>query len=386
VVASNESYGAEQAPQDLSGGLAQGFSDVLAGAAGGSSRVYAIDGKTAKILPGWPIRLNGAIQSTLPLIGPGHDAALVKLGGTQAVAVSTTGGALALYGADGALIRAAQQNAFGPASDVTDRSGAVLNLFEYAAIGDIDASGGPELVKYGVTTGQLANLAAVGQNFPYNHTIGAYDAATGAPLAAWPRVTDDYQFLSASTIAKVDPKSSAQQVLAGTGLGLLHAYDGVTGADAPGFPKATGGWLFAPAALSGDGRMAGITREGYLFEWAVTAPPCAQTQWPSFRHDPRQTGNYDADGTPPGPPRAVRVAGGRVSFRAPGDDGACGTAKRLVVRGAARQPAVAKAGARVSVALKPGVRRVVVGAVDEAGNAGPFVTRRTGATRRAPVR
>lgn len=380
VVATNETYGAEQSPGDLAGGFAQGFADVLAGALGGSSRVYAVDGKTGKLLPGWPIHLNGAIQDTLPLIGPGHDASLVRVGGAQAIVVSTTGGALALYGVDGTLIRAAQQNAFGPASNVTDRSGVVLNLFEYATVGDIDASGSPDIVKYGVTAGQLANLAATGQNFPYNHTIGAFDAVTGAPLPAWPRVTDDYQFLSASTIAKVDPGSSANQVVAGTGLGLLHAYDGLTGADAPGFPKVTGGWLFAPAAISDDGRIADITREGYLFEWSVKAPAC-QTEWPSFRHDPRQTGNYDADGTPPGAPRGVKVSGGKVSFGAPGDDGRCGTAKRLVVRGAAAKVPPAKAGTRVTVPLKAQTRTVRIGAVDEAGNVGPFVTRRIGATR-----
>ena len=379
VVSTNEVYDAED-PGDLSGGLAQGFADVLGNALGGSSRVYAVDGKTAEFLPGWPIHLNGAIQATLPLIGPGHDAALVKLGKTQAVVVSTTGGSLALYGTDGKLIRAAQQNAFGPLSDVTDRSGAVLNLFEYASVGDIDASGGPDLVKYGLTFGQLANLALTGQNFPYNHTIGAFDAASGAPLNAWPRVTDDYQFLSSSTIAKVDPKSDAQQVVAGTGLGLLHAYDGVTGKDAPGFPKQTGGWLFAPAALSDDGRIAGITREGFVFEWDVKAPAC-QTEWPSFRHDPRQTGDYDADGTPPGPPRGLRVSRGKVTFRAPGDDGRCGAAQRFVLRGARAVKPVA-AGERVSTTLRPGARTVRVGAVDEAGNVGPFVTRRVRATRR----
>ncbi|MGO8126738.1 hypothetical protein ACC728_38155, partial [Rhizobium ruizarguesonis] len=83
-----------------------------------------------------------------------------------------------------------------------------------------------------------------------------YDMTTGQPLPAFPTITDDYQFLSASNVAKVDPDSPANQVLAGTGLGLLHAYDGATAADAPGFPKVTGGWLYAPAALSADGRMA----------------------------------------------------------------------------------------------------------------------------------
>jgi hypothetical protein len=127
-----------------------------------------------------------------------------------------------------------------------------LNLFESAVVGDINGNG-LDVVKYQIDLGQAANLLLVGQNVPYSHRIGAYDVRTGTTNPGWPVITDDYQFLSSSTIGQVRPGSS-QQVLAGTGLGLLHAYDGVTGRDAPGFPKVTGGWLFAPAALSDDGR------------------------------------------------------------------------------------------------------------------------------------
>jgi hypothetical protein len=339
VIATNESYGAEPPnPDDISGSISQALADFLAQAAGGSSRVYAVSGASGDFLDGWPIHLNGGIQSTLPFIGPGHDASLAKIGGDQGVVVSTTGGALSIYGADGTLTRTMQQNAPGAGSNQTDVSGdaAQLNLFESAVVGDVAGSGTPAVVKYGVTLGQVANLLLSGQNVPYNHLIGAYDAGTGAALPHFPTVTDDYQFLSSSTVAKVDPASSANQVLAGTGLGLLHAYDGGTGLDAPGFPKQTGGWLFAPAALSDDGRMAAITREGYLFEWGTQAPDC-QGEWPSFRHDQQSTGNYDADGTPPGAitdPELTPLGNGhyRVSFTSPGDDALCGTPDRYSIR------------------------------------------------------
>ena len=119
--------------------------------------------------------------------------------------------------------------------------------------------------------------------------------------------------------------------MAGTGLGLLHAYDGTTGLDVSGFPKVTGGWLFAPAAFSDDGRMADITREGYLFQWNLPNLPACQTEWPSFRHDPQQSGNYDRDGTAPGPVHSVSASGNTLSFRSPGDDDDCGTATRYDV-------------------------------------------------------
>ncbi len=332
VVATNETYGAAPpSPGDIPGGFGQGLSAILANAAGGSSRVYAVNGANGQFMSGWPIELNGAIQDTLPLIGPGQNPALVEVGGAQRVVVSTTGSAtIGIYKPDGTLDRAVQQGAYGPSSDATDRSG-TINLFESASVGKLLPAGGPDIVKYGLSLSDVANLALVGQNVPYNHLIGAYDPATGLPLPAFPRVTDDFQFLSSSDVAKVDPASAGNQVLAGTGLGLLHAYDGVSGLDAPGFPKVTGGWLFAPAALSNDGRIADITREGYLFQWNVPNLPACQTEWPSFRHDQQGSGNYDRDGTPPSKVTGLSLAGNLLTFTAPGDDAGCGTAARYQI-------------------------------------------------------
>jgi hypothetical protein len=331
VVATDEVYGAPSTSSDVS------FAGVTAAAAGSSGRLYAIDGQTGKILPGWPVAMPGIIQNELPLIGPGQDAAIVKLGGQTAIIASVTGGALEALSPAGKVIRTFQQvgpEAYGPGSDATDRTGA-LNLFESASVGDLTGTGRPDIVKYEISLSQSANLLLVGQNFPYNHLIAAYDGSTGAPLPAYPTVTDDYQLLSASDVLKLKP-GAENQVLTGTGLGLLHAYDGLTGHDIAGFPKVTGGWLFAPATISDDGRMADITREGYLFEWRTQAPAC-QSEWPTFRHDAEDTGNYGSQGTAPAAVRSLRVrrvGGGRyrISFLAPGAQGACGTASSLVAR------------------------------------------------------
>src|SRR5205085_11869227 len=130
----------------------------------------------------------------------------------------------------------AGSQAFGAASDATDRTGA-LNLFESASVGDVLGSGTPDVVKYELSLSQAANLLLVGQNFPYNHLIGAFDGSSGAPLPAFPTVTDDYQLLGSNEVAKLEPQLPSNQVLTGTGLGLLHAYDGASGRDVPGFPK-----------------------------------------------------------------------------------------------------------------------------------------------------
>jgi hypothetical protein len=332
VAASNEAYAAEDpGPNNCPGsGTA---SDTLAQAAGGTSRAYAIDGASGDIMNGWPIHLSGAIQDTLPLIGPGQNPSIATIGGQTTIVTSTTGSAsINEYSPQGELLRCVQQGAYGPDSDATDRSG-TINLFESVALGKLlPGDPNPDIVKYGLTVGDVANLALAGQNVPYNHLIGAYNAQTGAPLPSFPRITDDFQFLSASDIAQVDDTGPGNQVIAGTGLGLLHAYDGTTGLDVSGFPKVTGGWLFAPAAISGDGRIADITREGYLFEWDLANAPDCQTEWPSFRHDPQQTGNYDKDGTLPGSLTGVSLttSGGHpaIQLTATGDDLLCGTAAK----------------------------------------------------------
>jgi hypothetical protein len=379
VVASNEVYGAPESGSDVS------FAGVTAAAAGSSGRLYAIDGATGKIMSGWPVSMPGIIQNVLPLVGPGQDAAIAKVGGETVVVASVTGGALEELTPTGQVVRTMQQTgpqAFGSASDATDRSGAI-NLFESASVGDLLGTGTPDIVKYELTLGQAANLLLVGQNFPYNHLIGAFDGSTGATLPAFPTVTDDYQFLSANNIAKIDPALPTNQVLAGTGLGLLHAYDGASGLDVPGFPKQTGGWLAAPASLSLDGRIADVTREGYLFQWQTQAPAC-QTEWPSFRHDQQDSGNYNHDGTPPSAPASVTLSplgGGsyRLAFTAPGDDGPCGTPTAYLTRINGKPvnlglgtPVAGGSAFSATINLPAGARKLTIQASDKGGNLGPL--------------
>ncbi len=358
VVATNEEYGGS------SGGGDVGFGGLLA-AAGSTSRVYGVK-SSGSFLPGWPVQLGGVIQDVLPFIGPGHDAALVKVGGDQKIVTSTTGStSMTVFNADGSQDKEIDQVAGGVGA---------LNLFESAAVGDLDGSGpgGVAAIKYQLDLAAAANLLLVGQNAAYSHRIGAYDISSGTPK--FPAIqTDDYQFLSSSTVARV-ASGASNQIVAGTGLGLLHAYDGSSGLDVAGFPKVTGGWLFAPAALSDDKRMAGVTREGYLFEWQAPGAASCQSEWPSFRHDQRTTGNYDADGTPPAAPDhlALTALGGnryRLGFRSPGDDGFCGTANRYLasVNGQALDlgsPAAGGSTLTHDLTLPAGTARIVIRAAD----------------------
>ena len=369
--------------------LPGGGSDVAFGGLGlKSTRVYAINGANGALLPGsWPLHIAGLIQNVLPFIGPGADPMLVKVGGSQRIVASATGtgasgvgSGLTSYTTAGAADVLMKQDGKGPASNITDNSGG-LNLFESAIAGNLSGVAGAPLsiVKYQLGVADAANLLLVGQNVPYNHMIGAWNATTGTSEPAYPTITDDFQFLSSSTIAKVVAGTS-NQVVTGTGLGLLHAYDGVTARDATGFPKITGGWLFAPAALSDDGRMAAITREGFLFQWTLGQPSC-QSEWPSFRHDQQSSGNYDRDGTPPGAVRALTATPGasvQLAWTAPGDDALCGTATSYVVKVDGDSvitglPAPVAAGGAQTMSLTglgTSFHTITVQAKDEAGNLG----------------
>ncbi len=376
VVASNEVYGAPQFGSELS------FAGITAAAAGTSGRLYAIDGATGKIMPGWPVAMPGIVQEELPLIGPGQDAAIAKIGGETLIVASVTGGALEELNVKGEVVRTLQQvgsQAFGPGSDATDKTGA-LNLFESASIGDLLGTGTPDVVKYEISLGQGANLLLVGQNFPYNHLIGAWEGSTGTSLPAYPTITDDYQLLGSNEIAKIDPELPTNQIVAGTGLGLLHAYDGASGRDVPGFPKETAGWLAAPAALAWDGRMADMTREGYLFEWQTQAPAC-QPEWPTFRHDEQDSGNYNHDGTRPDAAEKLTLTAlgsgkYRLAFTAPGAEGPCGTPSSYLTKVNGKktdlglEPVAGGSSFSAEITLPASARRVLLEALDE-GNLGP---------------
>jgi hypothetical protein len=132
--------------------------------------------------------------------------------------------------------------------------------------------------------------------------------------------------------------------------------------------------------------MADITREGYLFQWDMPKLPACQTEWPSFRHDPQQSGNYDRDGTPPNAPAGLTVHAGSLRFTAPGDDYGCGTATSFQIATSdqpidatrfadatqlSSPPAPAPAGTKQSYELPAHGRYVAIRAIDDAGNVGP---------------
>jgi hypothetical protein len=127
-----------------------------------------------------------------------------------------------------------------------------------------------------------------------------------------------------------------------------------------------------------------VTREGWLFEWQTEAPAC-QPQWPTFRHDEQQSGNYNHDGTPPDAPEKVNLTklGGekfRLTFIAPGDNGPCGTPASYLTRVNGKKtmlgltPVAGGSPFSAEITLPAGATKFSIQAIDAAGNIGPLVT------------
>ena len=81
VVASNEVYGAGRTRR---GRQLRRAVDLLAGAPARAGACTRSTARPANSCPAGRWRCRGIIQDTLPLIGPGQDAAIAKIGGADA--------------------------------------------------------------------------------------------------------------------------------------------------------------------------------------------------------------------------------------------------------------------------------------------------------------
>jgi hypothetical protein len=317
--------------------------NILLGAATGNNPVYALHGDGTPV-EGWPVPVGVAAGDLLPLVLPGHDAAVLDVDGDGDDEVSVSA-ATSLSGVGGSrLVDGDGTTATSYANAVANSpdQGPVLNLADYTSIGDLAGDGSPDVVKGGLTLNGAVNLLAPNQNLPFSHVEQAWDPSSGAALPGYPRPTDDFQLVSQASIARVAGGGPARQALVGTGLYQLHAY-GPTGTDAPGWPKFTGGWMQATPAVGdadGDGELdvTTLTREGWSFLWHTGVPACSDSndEWWTFHHDERSTANYGADGRPPGTVSgldATRNPDNSVTFSwsAPGDDWLCGSPSRYRV-------------------------------------------------------
>ena len=399
VVATNEIYGGSNS-SDIQEAIRNGLLNLAAGTVGNSSRLYAIhhDGDAhpgGPFLAGWPVSLGSLDANLLPLVEPGVDAIIADVdptsAGPEVINNAFAGDLVVLDGAGNP--RYTFQS--GPSGGASLSPGVVIQTAEHAAVADVTGLGTLALFKGGVPVEQLVNLLLVGQNVPFQHVIQGWTAASGTYMPGWPRAIDDYQIFSSPAVADVGGVSD-REVIAGSGLGLLHAF-GPSGAELPSFPKMTGGWLLGVTSvgdIDGDGllEIANATREGHVFVWDTTGPACGgNSEWWGARHDDYNSGNYAVDSRPPSPILDLTAAPGpTLQWTAPGDDFACGTSNHYEVRYATEPitkdnwssaavvagtpPTPQASGAPESFAvtgLSGGTVYFAARAIDDAGNLGP---------------
>jgi hypothetical protein len=258
-------------------------------------------------LPGWPIPFGAT--DVLPLVGSGvmNAPALGDVDGDGLDEI----GALGNANTDMLVIRGDQRSStprdqsslnrvalmdnvsFGARSD--DRMRApFVPAFSLPTFADLQNRGRLAFVASGANA-RLINAASGGVAADFAHLLGAWDAQEGSVIAGFPKVIEDYTFLVNPIVADVsgDPYP---EVLLGTGGYYLHAVD-ACGIQAPDFPKFTGQWMVGSPVvgdLDNDGTLEVVTatRSGWLYAWRTQGRVNGNVQWPTYRHDNSNTGNY----------------------------------------------------------------------------------------------
>ena len=287
---------------DGSPDIVEGTAEAYGSSPNMSGRVYAFSSK-GKLLPGWPVKVPGLAVNSIPLAGQGvpMSPVLADVDGDHRdeVAVASFTGEPELYRGDGTrMTGAGGQSHFdftgtGAGSRATAPS--VVALGANAAFGRT-RRGGPLGLFGGVVDSRIAAAqSAPATRLAFEHLLGGWDAASGDWLASYPIPMEGWQIPSAPAIADVDGHGRAE-VIAGSSGDVLHAFR-PDGSEPPGWPKDTGGWLLASPAVGdvdGDGRaeVVAVTRDGYLYVWDTPARAGSMREWPSFRHDARNTGRF----------------------------------------------------------------------------------------------
>jgi hypothetical protein len=225
----------------------------------------------------------------------------------------------------------------GSGTDITDTFDRPLfNTFAAGSFGDLDADGSPDFFTGGA--GLRIAVAVLGgyERETFSHQVGAWRTTDGRMFDGFPRRIEDYMFFVNPSVADVT-EDGYPEVIVGSGGYYLHAWD-ACGKEPEGWPKFTGGWITSSAALGdvdGDGKLevAIANRSGYLFVYRTAGAADGAIGWPEYRHDNRNTGNYEEPlpnggrkriaETPQVCPRTVLDAGPDGGAAAPPPDCAC---------------------------------------------------------------
>lgn len=365
VIGSNETY-----TEALNIPSAYDFS-AFAPLGGGNGRLFAIhpEGLSSTGVPsgsalhanvflaGWPVKVPLFSKEIAPVMVTGINSQAVAVDlnsdGIGEVAAQGIAGLPVLYGANG--IGYWGRDGFGKDLPVYGGSNGVASSSPEPgygggggglALSDLNGDGVPDLVIAGSGPGQLIDMINDGDSSPSSFLYagvdltqpGADGTSGGVMLDGFPHPTNDSQMMSQPIAADLDG-DGLPEALMPSGENDVRAVN-ASGAVPAGWGKHTGSWNMAVPAVGdwrGDGSQVAIamTRRGYLYAWDTAGSVCAST-WPRSGHDPANTGNSATDASLP---RAITdvvgaptIGGTQLTFVAPGDDGACGSATSYEVR------------------------------------------------------
>ncbi len=308
-----------------------GYPDLLVGSnealgqGGQSGAIYLIDGRGMNAgdppyFDGWPVALTSL--NLFPLVAEGVPNAGVigMLDGTLVTVMHGNGSSPFIMPAEpgkqtavGALPPGALPQVIDPGTGEprlglapTSRFGeftkarlgdVMFPLFASPSLGDIDQDGTLDIVAQGssLTLAQsLLGSNAKGQ--PGQQLVAVWSGKTGDMLPGSPFVLEDYSFFNSPSIVDLNG-DDYPEVITGSGGYFLHAWDGC-GREPEGWPKFTGQWIIPSPALGDlddDGKLelATGTRSGWVYAWHTEATVDGMIQWPTYRHDNRNTGNSE---------------------------------------------------------------------------------------------
>lgn len=381
---------------------------------GGSGRIYLLEAN-GNIAPGWPVKPASISPDPVPLVAEGAGTspviANVDGGATKEIIGTIFLGDPTIYRSDGSVLRTLQGTPFGATGTGSDTPANELNAegglarssdqpshfyVSHGAVGDLDGDDGLDYLAGTVGNGIATSVTDPGTHVVFDHLLSAWDAGSGAQKPLFPRVIEDWQFLTGPAVAEISGDGMPEAIATSGGY-WVHAFNRL-GAEPAGWPKLTGHWQVATPAvadLNGDGKVEVIqaTRMGTVFAWSMSGAACQSGTWRKFHHDEWNTGSYGADTRPPARVTGIGAAAGRggvtLTWPAPGDDGICGQALRYDLR-VSGSPITETSfdGARVVSAPEPGAagqqqtatfdlqraRYVAIRAVDDAGNPGRLLT------------
>ena len=287
---------------DGSPDVVEGTAEAYGSTPDTSGRVYAWDA-AGRPLPGWPVKPEALAADSIPLAGEGVPSRPCSPTWTATAATRWRSAAFTgqpeLYRGDGSSYPGAGARGHFAVEGRggSSRSGAVaqLALGANAAFGRT-TRGGPLRLFAGLVDSQLAVAQlSPASNVPFEHLLGGWDAAQRPAAAGVPRAgrgLDDPGRPGGRRRGRRRPA----EALSGSSGYLLHAFR-PDGSEPAGWPKQTGGWLLAAPAVGdvdGDRRLevVAVTREGCLFVVGHPGPTRCGREWPSFRHDARNSGRY----------------------------------------------------------------------------------------------